>query len=90
MVKEYEGHDLYSSLILWLELLPLPYSLGASLCFHRVIHIKGSYKGVPYEAHNPITYTLPKRSPRDALKGRQEAHNYFPKDWYDSIPAKQR
>ena len=41
----------------------MPYSLGASLCSHRVIHIRGYTKGVPYQVHNPITFTLPKKGP---------------------------
>ena len=80
MVKEYEGRALYSSVILKLELLPLPYSLGASFCSHRVTYIKGSYKGVPYQVHKPITFTLQKRSHRVTLQWQQEAHDDFRKD----------
>ena len=82
---------MYSSLILkqryivlqslsQVELLSITYSLGASLCSHRVIHIKGSHEEVPYSVHNPITFTIPKRSPRAAFQWRRGQIIDFPKD----------
>ena len=55
MVKEYEDCALYSSLI-------LSYSFSASLCSHRVIHIKGSYKRVSYQVLN-LSHSPSQRGP---------------------------
>ena len=46
MVNEYEGHALYSSLILWLKLHPLPYSLCTNLPSHNWIHINVHIKAL--------------------------------------------
>ena len=45
MLNKYEGHALYSSLILNQNYFSLPYSLGASLSYHRSVHIKVHING---------------------------------------------
>ena len=78
-VKEYEELTLYPSLSFFTRATSLTI-LSARLCSHRVIHIKGSYKGVPYKVHNLITFIQPKRSSRATLQWRQDSSSCFFKD----------
>ena len=63
-----------------IELLSITQSLGASLCSHRVIYIKGSPEEVPYVVYNPILFTLPKGPLGLPLMDTKIAHHDFPKD----------
>ena len=79
MVKEYEGFIFTLASFLnkdtYLTILTRCQPL-----FSQSNSPKGSYEGVPYLFHTPITLTLPKRNPRDAFKWLIGYINDFPKD----------
>ena len=66
MVNDYEGESLYCSRIVGLELLPLPYLVGVSLCSHGVIHIEVDIKGFLFKLITQ-TYLTYQRGPLGLL-----------------------
>ena len=85
MVKEYEGFlctldsslTRHTSQTILTQCQPL---------FLQSNSHKGSHEEVPYLVHNPITFTLHKRSPRVSLKWSRGQINDFPID--DFMPFK--
>ena len=66
----------------------MTHSLGARLCSHRVIDIKGSHKEVPYLVHNLITFIPTKEFRQGYFSMESKIANYdFPRNLYDVVQA---